>query len=117
MRDGADRQRKVTDAGVEREEDDRCVGQERLQLARDLEAGLARHRVVEEDQVRLELQGHAAGLDAVGGLANDEKLVIRRKERTDALADREVVVGYEDPCWHGDSLAVWRLSRPIGPQE
>jgi hypothetical protein len=52
--------------------------------------------------------------DAVGGLADDEKLVVRREQRPDALADREVVVGYEDPCWHADSLA-FQLVRTIGP--
>src|SRR6185436_20497688 len=95
-----DCQREVTDTRVERQEDDRGVRQERLQLTRDLEAGLTRHGVVEKDHVWLELQGHTAGLDAVRGLADDEQLVVRREERPDALADREVVVGYEDPCWH-----------------
>ena len=104
MCDRSDREREVADARVEREEHDRGVGQKRLELAGDLEAGLARHRVVEKDQVRFELQRHAARLDAVGGLADDKKLVIRRKQRADALADREVIVGYEDPCWHADSL-------------
>ena len=104
MCDRSDREREVADARVEREEHDRGVGQKRLELAGDLEAGLARHRVVEKDQVRFELQRHAARLDAVGGLADDKKLVIRRKQRADALADREVIVGYEDPGWHVDSL-------------
>src|SRR5438093_8041663 len=104
MRDCPNREREVADPGVEREEDDRRVRQERPQLAGDLEAGLARHRVVEKDQVRLEFQRHAARLDAISGLANDEELVIRRKQRADALADREVVVGYENPCGHADSL-------------
>jgi hypothetical protein len=112
--DRADGEREIADTRVERQEDDRGVWQERLELPGDLEASLTRHRVVEQDQVRLELQRHAAGLYAVGGLANDEELIVRREQRAKTLADCEVVVGDENPGWHGDSLAagLFRAIRP-----
>ena len=95
VRNGADREREVADARVEREEDDRCARKERFEFARHLETGLPRHRVVEKDQVRLELESFLDTVSSIDGLADDDEVTLRREERADPLSDRQVVVDDE----------------------
>jgi len=93
-------ERKVADPRVEGEEDDLGGGEVVAEHPRDLEAGHARHRVVEEDQVGPKLERLAPGLDAIGGLTDDLEVGIRVDERAETLADSEVVVGDKDSLGH-----------------
>src|SRR5207249_9410313 len=95
VRSGADGEREVADGRVEREEDDRCARKEWFEFARHLETGLPRHRVVEKDQVRLELERFLDTVSSIDGLADDDEDTLRREERADHLSDREVAADDE----------------------
>ena len=100
MRDRARGEREVADAGVEREEDDLRLGEVDAQHAGDLEAGHPGHRVVEHDQVGVELEGFLGGFVAVRGLADDLEVGIGVDKRAEPLAHGEVVVGDQNPLCH-----------------
>ena len=97
---GAAAERGVADAGVEGEEDDARVGELGAEAARDLEAGQLGHRVVEEDQVRAQLDGLRHRLDAIRGLADDLEVRLELEHGADALAYGEVIVRDQDPRSH-----------------
>ncbi len=128
MRGGADREREIAYARIERQEDDRCIGKQRADLAGDLKAALPRHRVVEHEKVRLELERLAGRIDAVNGLADHGKLVVRSEDRANALADGEVVVRDDDAGRHASvpvpfppraarALDAWRGPSPAQGHE
>src|SRR5437773_2756387 len=93
-------EREVADAGVEREEDDLRLGEVDAQHAGDLEAGHPGHRVVEHDQVGVELEGFLGGFVAVRGLADDLEVGIGVDKRAEPLAHGEVGVGEQNPLCH-----------------
>ncbi len=88
------------DAG---EQDDLDVAGAFKDAAQGFQTGDVRHLDVEQEDVRLKVEGVGDGLFAVGGLADDVKGVFR-KEAADAEADDGVVVCDEDAgerVWHG----------------
>ena len=101
VRDRAGRQRQVLDPRVEGEEDDLGLGEIGAEHPRDLKPGHPGHRVVEQDQVGPKLDRLLRCLVAVSRLADDLELGIRIDERTETLAYGEVVVGDQNPLWHG----------------
>src|SRR5213594_3393156 len=111
MRDRTERERGLADARIEREEDDSGVGKTRPQRLRDLEPGHPWHRVVEDDQIRLELQRHARGFVSVRGLADDLEFGLGVDERAQSLADRRVVIRDEHPRGHRVKAAFCDPSR------
>jgi hypothetical protein len=105
-------QRGVADARVEREEHDPGVGELGVEAARGLEARHLGHRVIENDQVRPQLERLRHGLQAVGGLTHDLEPGLHLEHRADALSYGEMVVRDEDPCRHfGRLLPFSRPSR------
>ena len=93
-------QRGIADPRIEGEEHDARPGKLGLQRARDLDAGHLRHRVVEDDQVRVELERLRERLHAVGSLADDLEVGLGLEHRADALPYGEVVVGDQDARCH-----------------
>ncbi len=90
----------VPDTRVQREEDDLGGGKVVAEHPRDLEAGHARHRVVEHDQVGAELESLAGGLVPIRCFAHDLEVRVGIDERAEALAYSEVVVRDENSFRH-----------------
>ena len=93
-------QRGVADPRVEGEEDDARRRKLRLERPRDFDTGHLRHRVVQDDQVRAELERLRERLRAIGSLADDVHVRFGLEHRADALAYGEVVVGDQDARCH-----------------
>jgi hypothetical protein len=104
MRGSARRQREVADARVQREENDLGRWEVVAEHPSDLEAGHAGHRVVEDDQIRPELECLSGGFVAVRGLAHDLEVGVRVDERAEALAYSEVVVRDENSFRHEERV-------------
>jgi hypothetical protein len=102
VRHGTAREREIADPGVEREEDDLRRGKVGAKHPCDLEAGHSGHRVVEDQQVRPELESLPRRLIPVGGLAHHLEVGVRLHERAEAAADREMVIGDENAPGHDE---------------
>ena len=111
----------VADARVQGEEHDARPGKLGLERARDLDAGHLRHRVVENDQVRTEVERLRQCLRAIGSLADDFQVGFGLQHRADALAYGEVIVGDQDARCHSaqcssrDRPATGPLDGPVRP--
>jgi hypothetical protein len=104
-------EREVADARVQREKNDLGLRKVVAEHPRDLEAGHARHGVVEHDQVRAELERLSGSLVAVSGLAHDLEVGIRVDERAEPLAYSEVVVRDENSLRHEGKSRFLRVTR------
>jgi hypothetical protein len=93
-------ERGVANARIEREEDDPGVGELGVEAARDLEARELGHRVVEDDEIRAELDCLRHRLQAIGRLADDLEVRLGLEHGADALTYGEVIVRDQDPGRH-----------------
>ena len=72
-------------------------------LPGDVEAALARHRIVEDDQVGTQGPRHRERRRSIAGLADDRDLALGGEQRANALADGLMIVGDENAN-HGPAL-------------
>jgi hypothetical protein len=81
---------------VHRQQEHRRDRRLRLDLARGLDAGHARHRDVEDGDVGLRGDRLGDGVDAVLGLGDDLHVVLAVDQHADAGAHDAMVVGDQD---------------------
>src|SRR5205823_9441206 len=112
VRGRAHREREIANAWVEGDEDDRGVGEEWTQLARDLEAGLPRHRVIEHDEIGPQGDRLLHAVVAVNRFADDDEISLGCEQGADPFSDGEVVV---DDQYAACQLLPCPLSAPTPP--
>ena len=101
-------ERGVANARIERKEDDPRVGELGAEAPRDLETRQLGHRVVEDDQIRAELDRLRHRLQAIRGLADDLEVRLGLEHRADALAYGEMIVRDQDPRCHSAQCSLSR---------